>query len=388
MVSKSENNVLTIRLPERIDSASAGETEAKLLEILAENPAEKLVLDAQDMQYISSAGLRVVLRLKKEYRSLEIINASTDVYDIFEMTGFTEMMTITKAYRRMSVEGCEVIGKGAKGTVYRYNADTIVKVYNSADCLPDILNERELARKAFVLGIPTALSFDVVLVGDKFGAVFELLDAKSYSQLIAENPGNLEKYVREFAELLKKIHGTAVKTADMPSAKQMPERWLANAEKIFPAGLSARLRALAETIPEQATMVHGDYHTNNILMQNGETLLIDMDTLSYGHPVIELANIYITYVGFGMISPGVVENFLGFGYETACDFWRLFLKIYLGTADEKRLEETEKKIKILSLLRLANHVYKRSDEASKQRAIGLCTEELTRLTEEVESLEF
>ena len=119
-------------------------------------------MDSENLEYISSAGLRVILRLKKAEPSLKVINVSADVYEIFDITGFTEIITIEKAYRKLSVEGCEAIGKGANGTVYRLDPDTIIKVYHNADALADIHRERELARRAFVLGIPTAIPYDVV----------------------------------------------------------------------------------------------------------------------------------------------------------------------------------------------------------------------------------
>lgn len=132
-------------------------------------------------------GLRIVLRLRKLEPELRLVEASAEVYEIFDMTGFTEMMPVEKAYRSISIEGCEAIGRGANGTVYRIDKDTVVKVYNNPDCLDDVQRERELARKAFVLGIPTAIPYDVVRVGDKYGSVFELLNSKSFSKLIAAN---------------------------------------------------------------------------------------------------------------------------------------------------------------------------------------------------------
>ena len=58
------------------------------------------------------------------------------------MTGFTDMVTVEKAYQRMSVEGCEFIAKGANGAVYRYNDETILKTYFAKDALPEIKQER------------------------------------------------------------------------------------------------------------------------------------------------------------------------------------------------------------------------------------------------------
>jgi hypothetical protein len=76
------------------------------------------------------------------------------------MTGFTDMFDVSKAYRRVSIDGCAVVGRGAKGAVYRLGPETIVKVIydTDGDTLEDIKRERVLARTTFVAGIPTAIS--------------------------------------------------------------------------------------------------------------------------------------------------------------------------------------------------------------------------------------
>jgi predicted Ser/Thr protein kinase len=135
------------------------------------------------------------------------------------MTGFSEMIPVEKAYRVLSVEGCEAIGQGANGKVYRIDADTIIKVYNNPDSLPDIKRERELARKAFVKGIPTAIPYDVVKVGNGYGSVFELLSAKSFSKLLMEDPSKIDEIVKMFIDLLKKIHNTNVEPGEMPDKR-------------------------------------------------------------------------------------------------------------------------------------------------------------------------
>ena len=107
----NEDDKRILGLAGRIDSTNAADAEKELTDAL-EGFTGAPVLDAQDLEYISSAGLRVVLRLKKAYDGIKVVNCSPEIYDIFEMTGFTEMMEIARAYRRLSVEGCEVIGEG------------------------------------------------------------------------------------------------------------------------------------------------------------------------------------------------------------------------------------------------------------------------------------
>ncbi len=384
------NNILTVYPEGRIDSYNSEQAEEEINKIRSSVSYDGIVFDVEKLKYISSAGLRMVLRTRKNEPTLKIINASPDVYDIFDMTGFTEMIPVEKAYRVLSVDGCEVIGRGAKGTVYRYDPETIIKVYKKADSLPLIKNERELARKAFVLGIPTAISYDVVRVGDSYGSVFELLNAKSFSQLIAEEPENLDRYVELFTGLLKKIHTTQVKRDDMPDIKEYISGWVSADAPFLEKEQAEKLEALVKSVPDTLNMLHCDYHTNNVMMQNGETLLIDMDTLAHGHPVFELANIYIAYVGFGEENPSVVESFIGLPYETAQLIWKKFLPLYLGTDDADKINDTENKVKLLSYTRLMRHTVRRggADTEAGRKTIKLCAGNIGRLLENIDTLEF
>ena len=390
MKAECKNNILTVFLEGRIDSYNAEQVEKEVNEIRSANTYSEIVFDAGELKYISSAGLRMVLRTRKAEPTLKIINVCPDVYDIFDMTGFTEMITVEKAFRTLSVDGCEIIGRGAKGTVYRYDPETIIKVYKNPDSLPDIKNERELARKAFVLGIPTAISYDVVKVGDSYGSVFELLSAKSFSQLIAEEPGKIDEYVKLYAELLKKIHTTEVKADDMPDIKETVMKWVNADTPYLEADKAEKLKTLVEAVPDTLNMLHCDYHTNNIMMQNGETLLIDMDTLAHGHPIFELANIYITYVGFGEENPQIVESFIGLPYKTATLIWDKFLPLYLDTNDEEKLNEVCGKVKLLSYTRLMRHTVRRggADTEEGRKTIAFCRERMNALLDEITTLEF
>lgn len=386
----AENDLLTVFPEGRIDSTNADAISIETEKILSENAHTDVIFDIDKLDYISSTGLRLILKVRKAEPTLKIINASTDVYEILDMTGFTEMIPVEKAMRKFSVEGCDIIGKGAKGTVYRYNGDTIVKVYNSVDNLDDIQNERKLAKRAFVLGIPTAISYDIVKVGDKPGSVFELLDAKSYSEMITTDSANKDKYITEYAQLLKKIHETEVNPDDMPDIKITVNKWLEAAKPYLPEEKFAKFSALIEKTPDTMNMLHCDYHTNNVMYQGGEALLIDMDTLSHGHPIFELANIYITYVGFGEEDPTIVENFLDMPYETAKYIWQKFIREYLETDDENVIENAEKKIILLSYLRLLHHKVRRmtNEEAAASAIVNTCISKIDELLKIVDTLEF
>lgn len=382
--------VQTINFVGHIDSNNAAAAEQEIAAIRATAPDAEVVIDAENLEYISSAGLRVILRLRKEKPNLKIINVSAEVYEVFEMTGFSEMIHIEKGYRKLSVEGCEVIGQGSNGKVYRLDPDTIIKVYLNPDSLPDIHRERELARKAFVMGIPTAIPYDVVKVGEGYGSVFELLNAKSFTKLINAEPENLEKYIELYVDLLKKIHSTELKPGEMPSMKEVALGWAKYLKDYLAPDKSEKLISLIEAVPEDLHMMHGDYHTKNVMMQNGEVLLIDMDTLCTGHPVFEFASIFLAYCGYGELDHSITESFMGLPYETAEKIWNRTLELYFDTTDKEKLEEYADKAKVIGYTRMMRRTIRRIgfDDPDGKALIECCEKHLNELLEKVDTLLF
>ena len=118
---RTDKNILYIALEGRIDASNAAVAENMIFNAKSENAGKNTVIDADALEYISSAGLRIMLRLRKEVPKLAMINVSPEVYGVFEMTGFTEMITIEKTYRKINLDDCEFIAKGANGAVYRYD---------------------------------------------------------------------------------------------------------------------------------------------------------------------------------------------------------------------------------------------------------------------------
>ena len=351
-------NSETVKLTGRIDSGNAAQVERDIMAQLA-GKAAAVVLDASELDYISSAGLRVILRLKKTYSDLRITGVSSEVYEILDMTGFTEMMTVEKAYRVVSVEGCEEIGRGANGTIYRIDQDNVVKVYNNADALVDIQHEREVAKLALILGIPTAISYDVVKVGESYGSVFELLNARSFSKILATEPEKLDWCVKEYVEMLKKIHGTLVPPGKLPDMRETALGWAKFMLDHLPEDAGKKLLALVEAVPHDDHMIHGDYHTKNLELQGDEVLLIDMDTLAVGHPIFELASMFNAFVGFSEYYPEKFEEFQGFDRDVGQTFWHRTLSAYLGTSSERKLREVEDKARILGYTRLIRRSIRR-----------------------------
>ena len=383
-----DKDILYIAISGRIDASNAAAAEEKIFAIKKENAGKHVVIDADDLEYISSAGLRVVLRLRKEEPKLAIINVAADVYEVFDMTGFTEMVTVEKAYRKMSVDGCEFIAKGANGAVYRYDDETIIKTYFAKDALPEIKQERENARRAFILGINTAIPYDIVRVGENYGTITELLNAVSVTKLIRKDPDDLTQAAKYYIDMLKSIHAITVEDGEVPDMKETALAWADFVSAHIPAEQAKKLRALIEAVPKRNTLMHGDYHTNNIMVQNGEPLLIDMDTLCMGHPVFELGSMFNAFVGYSELDHQNMMDFFGYSFETAGKFWKLALQMYLGTEDEAVCQSVAEKAMIIGYTRMLRRAIRRPHEAESPAKIARCKEMLAMLLEKTDSLEF
>lgn len=380
-----DNGTMTVFLTGHIDSSNAPATEKEIMDILAGSSHTALVLDLKDLEYISSAGLRIILKLKKLNKNLSAINVSSEVYDILEVTGFTELLDVSKAMREISIDDCEVVGEGANGIVYRIGSDTIVKVYKAPDSLDDIRHERELSRTAFVLGIPTAISYDVVKVGDRYGAVFELLNAKSLDELMRESADNLEYVASKTVEVAKIIHTTPA-PAILPDAFDTVNGWLEDIKGYLTDEEYSKFSELIAALPRTGMMIHGDYHIKNLMQQGDETLLIDMDTLSKGHPIFELGYMFNAYKGFGLVDSSVVENFMGFSIDLTYRLWRRMLELYLGSDDASVLDSVEDKAALIGYLRLLRR--KRGD-SEKDMVFGkACQQQIKALLAKVDTLDF
>ena len=328
MVTKINGN--TVKISGRIDSNNANRFEDELFAAVEENK-DNVTIDADDAEYISSAGLRVFLKLKKAINGeVSVINVSNELYDIFDVTGFTNILQVSKKLREVSIEGCEVIGEGANGKVYRIDEETIIKVFAPGVSLDVVKEERDFAQAAFIAGVPTAISYDVVKCGDSYGAVYEMLNAKTVASVVKENPERAEELGKRLGKLLKELHNTAANTALLRDMLAVYKERAAGMDKYYTAEETEKLESLYDILPGKNTLLHGDFHAKNVMLMNDELVLIDMGDVGYGHPILDWGGTYLAMVRIGKIRPELTETYVGMNYELCKTVWRAMTDEYFG----------------------------------------------------------
>ena len=350
MITKTND---TVKISGKIDANNAKQFEN---ELLAAAVGSNVTLDAGELEYISSAGLRVLLKLKKQSGGeVSVINVSPEVYDIFDVTGFTNILNVKKALRSISTEGLEIIGKGATGSVYRIDRETIIKVFNPNVGLTMINNEGRKAKNAFVFGVPTAISYDTVKVGDCYGVIYELLDAEDLLNVVRKDKAHISDYIREFALKMRSMHDIEVDDS-FDDTKTATIQYMGYLEgKVCTAEEVEKFRAVIANVPDRNTFIHGDAHIGNVMLQNGDYMFIDLSSSGKGHPIFDMVSMYWGFCFGRKMSEEAKEArelTRGFSFDELKLIWDTYIRTYLGTDDEEFIKKAEEQIMAVACARV------------------------------------
>jgi uncharacterized protein (TIGR02172 family) len=335
---------LTLYPEGHIDTNNAGQFEKDAFEAIEEAQGASLVIDATNLEYISSSGLRVMMKLMKRTTSrIPVVNVSPAVFEIFDVTGFTDLLDVKKALRQVSVDGLEMIGSGGYGKVYRIDDETIVKVYSPSITLDFVERERDVSQKAFLMGVPTAISYDVVQVGDAYGVVYEMIDAKTTAQVIDADPSKIGEVATKSALLLKELHQIVPgPNAGLPDCKEHFIEWIDSLEEFITEEETDTLKGFIRSIPDRDTFLHGDFNAKNIMDTKGELLLIDIGDASIGHPIFDVAGLMLAYIILpnsrgGMRSDEELRRLQGFDLDLAPQMWGAMCAAYFGLTSPEEI---------------------------------------------------
>lgn len=339
----------TLTLCGRLDTAVSSQVSADINQLLATaGTIQHLTVDAGQLEYISSSGLRILLMLAKRFKQFRIMEVNPEVYDVLSMTGFTKMMTVERALRQLSVDGCEVIGVGGVGTVFRLNDDTIIKVFREGTTMDEVRKEITMSKEAFVMGMPTAISFDMVRVGSQYGLVYELLHAQTLSACLKQAPERVDELARKYADLFRQLHAIQVPAdSSVPDALEHERNQVLHIRRYFPQEKIDILLQILDTVPASNRLLHLDLQAKNAMIQNEELMLIDMGEVGYGHPILDLAHAYSAMVSL----VGDYDKIIGIPRKLGTELWNRAIDYYFEGLPADVVALRKEQIKALSCVR-------------------------------------
>ncbi len=332
-----KSGTLEVSVTRRVDSTNSQEFDEEIQNLVKDKDVKHICFNLSETEYVSSACLRVFLKYAKEYKDSSLVEVNPSVYDVLDMTGFKNFYHVEKKMKDYSVEGLEVIGKGATGTVYRVDADTIIKVFNDVFALDQIKREMDASKAAFVSGIATAIPYEVVKVGNKYGTIYELIKSKTLSEILQESGDEFDSIAKKYGKFMREMHEVDVSNANFKSTTESYAQYKPVIAGKLGSEIAEIYNTLLDSIPDRNTYVHGDFHPKNIMVTGNDFLLIDMGESSHGHPIFDVMALGVLRLALADL-PEKCQTFVGISSDELIRLWDLFIPEYFGTNDEEKIK--------------------------------------------------
>ena len=255
----------------------------------------------------------------------------------------------------LSVEKEQRIGGGAASWVYALDNGNIVKVLKHGS--PEEA-EREilLSKWAFLKGIPTAISYDVADVDGYQGLVYEFLGHENLRNAFRDRPECFDELMDDYLSLLHTVNGITDDEEYLPAAIEQYRISLESLSDLLTAEEIAKTKALLESIPDSDTIIHGDCQIKNVRVVNGKLFLIDLDTLSRGNPIFELAALFCCYRCYPALSEESHDTFFDIPSKMLAKILDGVLDGYFPGLPKDIRDENASKIALLGWLITAGYV--------------------------------
>ena len=242
---------------------------------------------------------------------------------------------------RISMSDYVLSGGGANGESYDHVSDPAVmlKLYFPGK-IQQPLDEMNLARKVYELGIPTPEPGEYVVTDDgRYGIRFRRIPGKkSYARATADNPEKLPEYAAEFAEMCLRLHETHHDTTQFENVKDRYFRLLEENPFFTPKQKDRIARFITDT-PDRDTAIHGDLQFGNAIFVGNERYFIDLGDFCYGNPLFDVAMVFLCC---NLSDEGFIQEAFHMPKTLSREFWRYFAPAYYGP--DRPLKDIEEEI--------------------------------------------
>lgn len=227
-------------------------------------------------------------------------------------------------------------GAGANGESYDCLDDEtlMLKLYNASYPVQPVIDELDVAKRVFDLGVPSPKPGELVEVDGRLGIKFrKVVGKRSYSRALADEPQRVEEFAREFARYAKLLHSTKCPSEMFPDQKSQYLALL-DADVDFNYEEHELMRRFILSMPDADTAVHGDLHMGNLLttLPKGapitdphDVLFIDLGYFASGCPLLDIGMLdnVCNYA-----DEGFRQHEMHVGIDVTSKFWNYFVDEY------------------------------------------------------------
>ena len=230
---------------------------------------------------------------------------------------------------RISFNDYVLSGGGANGESYDHKTDpsVMLKLYFPGK-IQQPLDEMNLARKVYDMGIPTPEPGEYVVTEDgRYGIRFKrIMGKKSYSRATADEPEKVAQFADEFAQMSLKLHATHVDTTQFENVKDRYYRLLKENPFFTTTEKDKLARFIADT-PDEDTAVHGDLQFSNIIFVGDRRYFIDLGDFCWGNHLFDVCMVYLCCC---LSDEAFIQETFHMPKSLSVKFWERFVPKYFG----------------------------------------------------------
>jgi Ser/Thr protein kinase RdoA (MazF antagonist) len=242
-----------------------------------------------------------------------------------------------------------VLGRGRTSVVLAHGEGTAIKLYPQEQDRAAIEQEAAAATLVHALGVPSVRCLGVAELDGRPGIVFERLDGPDVARRAEQNPLRLPAMSRLLADLHARVH--AARTDALPDVRALAVTLLDTPRlRTLDVETRRRLRAYLEGLPDGDSVLHLDYHPQNVFEHHGGHAVIDWQAACRGAAAADVA-MSVVMMREVELFPGTPPLKLALYAVSRRAVLRFYLARYLATTDLTRAD-VERWITCARILRL------------------------------------
>jgi uncharacterized protein (TIGR02172 family) len=200
--------------------------------------------------------------------------------------------------------------------VFAWENDSILKLFHPAYDAAQAQREANHTRIAHAAGLSVPAVNDTVQINGQHGIIFERIDGDLMMNRLRRQPWTVIRMARLLADLHIALHQS--RATELPSLRDRLNRKIQQVEVLSPP-IKERVLQRLEQLPDDTVICHGDFHPENIILNDKRAVVIDWVDATAGHP---LADVTRTALILDSIEPTTGNRFLS-------AFARLARSVYL-----------------------------------------------------------
>jgi uncharacterized protein (TIGR02172 family) len=189
----------------------------------------------------------------------------------------------------MAVEKGRLIGQGRTAEIFEWKDNQVLKLFLEGFPAEGVQREAQVTEAVHKAGLPVPVVEGVVEVDGRAGIVFERVEGPTMLEDMLSRPWKFTRHARIMAELQAEMHSREI--AELPSVREALEEVVRSQEGMPENARQALVDALR--LPDGNSVLHGDFHPENIIMSSRGPVIIDWPEAKRGNPLADAARTWL-----------------------------------------------------------------------------------------------